>query len=165
MPFREPSDKQESFQGWSPGSVVTWAWKEQGSARSGSLLLVCSLNLLFFGALVGSPQNELCSLEFRRTGTERGSSLECHCKGSVFQSMSCEMSWLTPSHLTFPKDFFAACPVCLGADVEVQQPPVPPSSLAGAVFSILPAMEMIALLMCCRGNQKAVSGRISTNIS
>lgn len=39
------------------------------SACSESLLLVWSLNWWFFGALAGNPQDELHSLEFRRTVT------------------------------------------------------------------------------------------------
>lgn len=68
--FRDPLEYRNLFR-----EVVTGAWKRQGSACSGTLLLVWSFSLW-------SSQNELHSLEFR-TGTERGSSLECHCMGNM----------------------------------------------------------------------------------
>lgn len=159
MAFREPPDKQESFQGWSPGSVVTGPWKQQGSACSGSLQLVWNWNLWFFGALIGNPQNHLCSLAFRRTGTERGSSLGCPCTGSVLESISCGMSWFIPSHLTFPSDFFAAPAVCLGAGLEAAQPPSPTLLPGWSCFLHPPQQRRcsgnLELLMCCSGNGKA----------
>lgn len=46
--FREPSDKQKSFQGWSPDAAVMGARKQEGSACWGTLVL--ARNLWFFGA-------------------------------------------------------------------------------------------------------------------
>lgn len=43
----------------------------------------------------------------------------------------CEMSWFIPLHLAFPRGFFAASPVGLGADLGAVQIPIPPCSLAG----------------------------------
>lgn len=72
--FREPLDKQKSFQGWSPDAAVMGTRKQEGSACWGTLLL--AQNLWFFGALVGKPQNELRYLELGRAGAERHSSPE-----------------------------------------------------------------------------------------
>lgn len=74
--FREPLDKQNSFQGWSPDAAVMGAWKQEGSACCGILVLAQNRNLWFSGALVRNPQNELHYLGLTRAGTERCSSSE-----------------------------------------------------------------------------------------